>query len=123
MNKHIDVIPNEVMSTLCRWSWPGNIRELENMIERMVIMSKGTVLLPPPAEIQEELDHGDEDLAEMEREHILRILRITHGVLSGPEGAANRLGLKRTTLQSMMKRLGIEPSEYRGWGTGTLDRH
>ncbi len=123
MNKHIDVIPNEVMSTRCRWNWPGNIRELENMIERVVIVTKGTVLVPPPAEIEQELEHYEEDLAEMEREHILRILRMTNGVLSGPEGSANRLGLKRTTLQSMIKRLGIEASEYRSGGTGTSDRH
>ena len=122
MNKHISQVPNDVMSTLCKWNWPGNIRELENMIERMVIMSKGSVLTAPPAEIQKELEHGEEDLAEMEREHILRILRMTNGVLSGPDGAANRLGVKRTTLQSMMKRLGIEPSEYRGWGNGTSGR-
>ena len=123
MNKHIDVIPSEVMRTLCTWNWPGNIRELENMIERMVIMSKGTILTSPPAEIEEEMDHGDEGLADMEREHILRILRMAHGVLSGPDGAANRLGLKRTTLQSMMKRLGIEPSEYRDTQNGTSPRH
>jgi len=123
MNKPISQVPNDVMRTLCKWNWPGNVRELENMIERMVIMSKGSVLVAPPVEIEGKPEHSDEDLAEMEREHILRILRMTHGVLSGPEGAANRLGLKRTTLQSMMKRLGIEPSEYRGWGNGTSGRY
>ena len=122
MNKHINEVPNEVMRVLCRWHWPGNIRELENMIERMVIMSKGNALVAPPAEIQRETELAEDDLAEIEREHILRILRMTNGVLSGPEGAANRLGLKRTTLQSMIKRLGIEPSEYRGWGNGTSGR-
>ena len=119
MNKQINEVPNEVMRVLCRWHWPGNIRELENMIERMVIMSKGNTLVAPPAEIQQEPGPAEDDLAEIEREHILRILRMTNGVLSGPEGAANRLGLKRTTLQSMIKRLGIEPSEYRGRGNWT----
>ncbi len=123
MGKHVTEVPSDVMRSLCRWSWPGNIRELENMIERMVIMSKGSVLIAPPAEIQQEADQAEDDLAEMERDHILRILRITHGVLSGPDGAANRLGLKRTTLQSMIKRLGIEPREYRGWSDGTSGSH
>jgi len=98
------------------WSWPGNVRELENMIERMVILSKGRVLARPPAEL-EDANHPEEDhLTEMEREHIIRVLRETNGVLSGTDGAAVRLGLKRTTLQSMIKRLGIESHEYRGRG-------
>ena len=122
MGKHIDEVPSEVMRILCKWNWPGNIRELENMIERMVIMTKGKTLAAPPAEIQHEEDYAEDDLVEIEREHIIRILRQTRGVLSGPEGAASRLGLKRTTLQSMMKRLGIEPSEYRGWGNGTFGK-
>ena len=122
MGKHIEEVPNEVMRTLCKWNWPGNIRELENMIERMVIMTKGKILAAPPAEIQHEEEYAEDDLVEMEREHIIRILRQTHGVLSGPEGAASRLGLKRTTLQSMIKRLGIEPSEYRRWGSGTFGK-
>ena len=122
MSRRIEVIPDEVMRALRNWSWPGNIRELENMIERMVILSKGSVLASPPAEL-ENVDAGsDDNLTEMEREHIIRILRETNGVLSGDDGAANRLGLKRTTLQSMMKRLGIEPQEYRGRGNGTFGR-
>jgi len=92
------------------------------MIERMVIMTKGKSLAAPPAEIQHGEDHAEDDLVEIEREHIIRIVRQTHGVLSGPDGAASRLGLKRTTLQSMMKRLGIEPSEYRSWGNGTFGK-
>jgi transcriptional regulator with GAF, ATPase, and Fis domain len=101
------------------WSWPGNVRELENMIERMVIMSKGYALAAPPAELSE-AEHATEDLTEMEREHILRVLRETNGILSGNDGAASRLGLKRTTLQSMIKRLGIQPHEYRGRASGTF---
>ena len=84
----------------------------------MVIMSKGSDLAPPPAELSE-VEDTTEDLIEMEREHIVRVLRETNGVLSGVDGAASRLGLKRTTLQSMIKRLGIQPHEYRG-RTGTF---
>ncbi|HTW58627.1 MAG TPA: PAS domain S-box protein [Terriglobales bacterium] len=119
MGKHIDVVPNETLQVLQSWNWPGNIRELENMVERMVILSKGRVLAAPPEDLgipQEIVD--DDNLTEMERDHIIRILRETNGVLSGVDGAANRLGIKRTTLQSMLKRFGIEPRDYRR-GTGT----
>ena len=113
MGRRIEIIPRETMSVLQNWSWPGNIRELENMIERMVILTKGTTLAPPPVELDGSQDFVEDRLEGMEREHILRILRDTHGVLSGAEGAASRLGIKRTTLQSMLKRFGIEPREYR----------
>jgi formate hydrogenlyase transcriptional activator len=83
------------------------------MIERMVILSKGRVLAPPPDEEDIPQEFAEDNLTDMEREHIIRILRETNGVLAGPAGAANRLGLKRTTLQSMLKRFGIEPREYR----------
>jgi len=116
MGRHIDTISDEVMQVLKNWSWPGNVRELENMIERMVILSKGRVLARPPAELMEASNQAEDHLSEMEREHIIRVLRETDGVLSGTDGAAVRLGLKRTTLQSMMKRLGIEAHEYRGRG-------
>jgi transcriptional regulator with GAF, ATPase, and Fis domain len=118
MGKHIDTIPPETMQILQNWNWPGNIRELENMIERMVILSKEHVLAAPPAELEVAQNAADSSLMEMEREHILRILRETNGVLSGDDGAASRLGMKRTTLQSMIKRLNIQPQEYRR-GTGT----
>jgi len=119
MGKHIDTVPNETMTVLQNWSWPGNIRELENMIERMVILTKGPVLAPPPAELDGLQYVEDDNLTEMEREHITRILRETNGVLSGPDGAASRLGIKRTTLQSMLKRFGIDLQEYRH-GNGTF---
>jgi len=122
MGKRIDAIPEESMSALRRWSWPGNIRELENMIERMVIMSRGVVLAMPPAEISDSGGATDDHLIGIEREHIVRVLRETNGVLSGREGAASRLGLKRTTLQSMIKRLGIQPREYRSGSNGTFGR-
>jgi formate hydrogenlyase transcriptional activator len=119
MGKHIEIIPSETMDVLQNWNWPGNIRELENMIERMVILSKSRVLADPPAELDGPQVLDDDNLTEMEREHIIRVLRETHGVLSGVEGAASRLGIKRTTLQSMLKRFHIELGDYRR-GTGTF---
>ncbi len=118
MGKHIDIIPEDTMRILESWSWPGNIRELENLLERMVIMSKSHLLASPPAELQEAQLEASGSLTSMEREHIIRILRETHGVLSGTSGAANRLGLKRTTLQSMLKRLNIPLRDYRRGSSG-----
>lgn len=121
MGKHIETIPDETMGVLQRWNWPGNVRELENMIERMVILSQGQALAPPPAELTGPQEFLDDNLREMDREHIIRILRETNGILSGADGAASRLGIKRTTLQSMLKRFGIEAHEYRR-ATETLGR-
>jgi PAS domain S-box-containing protein len=119
MGKHIDIIPDESMRILTNWKWPGNVRELENMIERMIILSGGNVLAAPPAGLEATADSASDDLSEMEREHIIHVLRETNGVLSGAEGAAVRLGLKRTTLQSMLKRFGIEAGDFRrGNGAG-----
>jgi len=122
MGKCVETIPDETMKVLQNWSWPGNIRELENMVERMVILTKGEVLAAPPLELDAAQDVSCDDLTEMEREHIIRILHETRGVLSGVDGAASRLGIKRTTLQSMLKRFGIEPEEFRP-GTGTFGRN
>jgi transcriptional regulator with GAF, ATPase, and Fis domain len=119
MGKHIDTVPHETMAVLLNWNWPGNIRELENMIERMVILTKGRTLAEPPVELDAVQEVRDDNLTEMERDHIVRILRQTNGVLSGTDGAASRLGIKRTTLQSMLKRFGIELQDYRG-GNGTF---
>ncbi len=119
MGKHIDVVPAETMTALQNWNWPGNVRELENMIERMVILSKGRVLAAPPVELDAPQEVSDDNLTEMEREHIMRVLQETHGVLAGTDGAAARLGIKRTTLQSMIKRFGIELEDFRR-GTGTF---
>jgi formate hydrogenlyase transcriptional activator len=123
MGKNIEKIPNEAMEALQRWKWPGNIRELENMLERAVILTRGPVLYVPLAEL-DDMDPAEppEDSAEpenpslraAEREHILRVLRESKGQIGGPDGAAARLGLKRTTLNSKLKKLGIERSEYAG---------
>jgi formate hydrogenlyase transcriptional activator len=110
MNKRIDTISSETMDALSRWPWPGNVRELENFIERAVILSQGPVLRPPLAELSSaaETEATTSDTLEtQEREHIIRILRETKGVIGGPRGAATRLGLKRTTLISKMRSLGI----------------
>ncbi len=117
MDRHIETIPIETMSALINWHWPGNVRELENFIERSVILSDGTVLRAPLAELEIEMVEGgssDHTLDTAEREHILGILRETGGLLSGPTGAAHRLGLKRTTLQSKMLRLRIIRTDYLG---------
>ena len=112
MNRQIETIPSQVMHAFTRWHWPGNVRELENFIERAVILSPGSVLRAPLTELQapeEEVNAAEKPtLAAAEREHILRVLRETDGVLGGPHGAAARLGLKRTTLITKMKKLGIE---------------
>lgn len=120
MGKHIQVIPDESIRILKNWRWPGNVRELENMIERMIILTTGKVLAAPPPGLDPAADPGHDALSEIEREHIIHVLRETNGVLGGSDGAAVRLGLKRTTLQSMLKRFGIEPADFRR-GNGTPD--
>jgi transcriptional regulator with GAF, ATPase, and Fis domain len=106
MNKHIDKIPSDTMQALVSWPWPGNVRELENFIERSVILSPGPNLRVPLAEIRAEALEAPAGatLAEVEREHIIRVLRETNGVVSA---AATRLGLPRTTLNAMMRKLEI----------------
>ena len=94
------------------WEWPGNVRELENFIERSVILTQGSVLVSPLSELEPgavEESHVDETLEGAERAHILRALQESHGQIGGLRGAAMRLGLKRTTLQSKLKHLGINP--------------
>lgn len=116
MRRRIEIIPPEAMEALSRWHWPGNVRELENIIERAVILSPGPVLRIPlaelsPAEGEEGNGRGSGTLEDAEREHILRMLRETRGIIGGPNGAAARLGLKRTTLNSKMRKLGITREE------------
>jgi PAS domain S-box-containing protein len=119
MGKTIETIPEETMQALIRWPWPGNIRELENFLERAVILTRGPVLYVPLAELEtsELVEIGNatiesQTLQSAEREHILRALRDAKGQIGGPDGAAARLCIKRTTLNSKMKKLGIERSDY-----------
>lgn len=114
MNKEIETIPTSTMNAFVNWDWPGNVRELENLMERSVILSEGKVLNAPLAELagtREGLD-SDGTLESLERQYIIRVLRETNGVIAGPHGAAVRLGMKRTTLQSRVLKMGISREEY-----------
>ena len=110
MDRTIDKIPAETMKALVSWSWPGNVRELENFIERSVILSRGPNLRAPLSELRSDAEESSRDstLEEVERAHILRIFRETGGVVSA---AATRLGMPRTTLNGMMKKLGISRAD------------
>jgi formate hydrogenlyase transcriptional activator len=112
MTKTIDTIPRETMEALSEYQWPGNIRELENVVERAVILSPGTVLRVPLRDLQTRLTAGHDSerlqtLADVEREHIRSILKEARWVMSGTKGAAARLGMNRSTLYFRMKKLGI----------------
>jgi formate hydrogenlyase transcriptional activator len=112
MNRVIDTIPSETMETLVHHSWPGNIRELQNLIEHSVIVSPGPVLRAPLAGLQSHSAPNQEGtrhrtLEEAERQHILSTLKATKWVISGPRGAAARLEMNRSTLQFRMRKLGI----------------
>ena len=114
MKKQIETIPAAAMKVLSEYHWPGNVRELENFIERAVILSRGSKLEIPLAELAKQKKppsvapaNNSGTLEEAEREHILRALKDANWVVGGPAGAAGRLGMKRTTLHSLMKRLGI----------------
>jgi len=112
MKKSITSIPKKTMDVLMGWEWPGNVRELENFIERSVILTQGSVLVSPLSEMEPALTETkiqDDRLESAEREHILRALRESRGQIGGLKGAAARLGLKRTTLQSKLKHMGINP--------------
>ena len=112
MNKEIGTIPPETMEALVRYQWPGNIRELQNFIERAVILSPQSVLRAPTSELEPPRSTRDADvpingLAEVERDHIIRALETTNWVIGGRNGAATRLGMKRTSLVYRMKKLHI----------------
>jgi formate hydrogenlyase transcriptional activator len=112
MDKVIDAVPHEIMDALVKYPWPENIRKLENVIERAVILSPGGVLRVPVWDLRARLAPGpdcerSQTLEEVERKHILATLRGTRWVVSEPRGAANRLGLNRATLYFRMKKLGI----------------
>jgi formate hydrogenlyase transcriptional activator len=113
MDRRIETISAEEMEALIRYHWPGNVRELENLVERAVILSPGPELRVPVAELKQPSDAPSSlTLEAAEREHIIRVLRETKGVVGGPRGAATRLGMKRTTLQSKMRKLDISPQNF-----------
>ena len=112
MNKQIDVVPPETMDALVRYPWPGNVRELQNFIERAVILSPQSILRAPTSELEplqkpKESNVPINGLAEVERDHIVRALEASKWVIGGKNGAATRLGMKRTSLVYRMKKLGI----------------
>ena len=112
LDRSIDLIPDEVMEVLKAHDWPGNIRELQNFIERAVVFSPESVLRLPLTDLKQMTKQSSESvsrtLADAEREHILDVLKQTDGLIGGMHGAASRLGLPRTTLVYKMRKLGIE---------------
>jgi formate hydrogenlyase transcriptional activator len=122
MDKCIDEIPPEVMEVLANYPWPGNIRELQNFIERSVILTRGAVLCAPLANLKriaETFSYEVTTLADADRDHICRVLERTAWVVGGPNGAAVRLGLKRSTLYFRMQKLGI--TRPQSGGSRSLD--
>jgi formate hydrogenlyase transcriptional activator len=125
MNRRLETVPSETMKTLCQYRWPGNIRELQNVIERAVILSSGRSLKVPVAELHSRtIPVGDDArskstkrrpvrsiLAEVDRNQIVQALQEAGGRVGGRDGAAARLGLKRTTFITRMKKLGIDPNQ------------
>ena len=112
MNKRVETIPAETMATLTRYDWPGNIRELQNLIERAMILTPGPVLRVPLDDLRARITPGapagpPRTLVEAERQHVLAALEVSNWVLGGANGAAVRLGMNRSTLQFRMKKLGI----------------
>ena len=111
MKKHIETIPSEAMKALQAYPWPGNVRELENFVERAVILTQGPDLFVSLAELQPRpsrtTNSGTTTLEQAEREHILKALRESNWTIGGPAGASTKLGMKRTTLQSKMQKLGV----------------
>jgi formate hydrogenlyase transcriptional activator len=126
MNKRIETVSSKTMKALCQYAWPGNIRELQNLIERAVILSSGPILTVPVSELRTPTatPGGREEassrstrrwpvrsiLAEVDANQIIQALRQTGGRIGGLDGAAARLGLKRTTFITRMKKLGIDPN-------------
>ena len=113
MRRPIESVPKETMAALVGYHWPGNIRELQNLVERAVILSRGSTLeiplgeLKQPAKIANHVSNGGTNLEAVERDHILKVLGDAKWVIGGPTGAAARLGLNRTTLNHRMRKLGI----------------
>ncbi len=112
LNRRIETIPTQAMEVFCSYHWPGNVRELQNFIERAVILSPGPTLHAPLAELKEETVQSaqsklDTFFEQVEREHVLRAIKESNWVIGGPNGAAARLGMKRTTLAYRIRKLNI----------------
>jgi formate hydrogenlyase transcriptional activator len=117
LNKPIDLIPNEVIAALQAHDWPGNIRELQNVIERAVLFSPGSVLRLPlglKQTVTQRSESASRTLADADREHILETLEQANWLVGGKDGAADRLGLARTTLVYKMRKLGIKARRFTG---------
>jgi formate hydrogenlyase transcriptional activator len=115
MNKQIGSIPAHTSKKLQNYHWPGNVRELENFIERSVILTQGKVLNAPLAELSETPFGATVAIGSIEsseRDQLVRVLKETRGRIGGPSGAAERLGLKRTTLLARIKKYGINPRQF-----------
>jgi formate hydrogenlyase transcriptional activator len=115
MKKNIETVPKESMQALREYSWPGNVRELEHVIERAVILSPGPALKVPafePTAANHNQPSTSSALEDIEREHIIRVLREAKGKIGGPGGAAERLGMNRTTLNSRMQKLKISRQPF-----------
>lgn len=139
MNKTIDTISSATMNAFCRYPWPGNVRELQNVIERAVILSPGSELVVPLPELQAQAraalpqESGAARpnrrppvrsiLADVNREELIQALKEAGGRVGGPDGAASRLGLKRTTFITRMQKLGIDPSSVLETGDSGEDTH
>jgi formate hydrogenlyase transcriptional activator len=114
MGKQIDTIPESTIQKLQRWSWPGNVRELENLIERSVILTTNSVLaVTLPEKMTGAIDAATVVSDFEEQERIMRTLQETKGRISGPNGAALRLGVKRSTLLDRMRKFGINPRDVK----------
>jgi formate hydrogenlyase transcriptional activator len=122
MGKKIKLIPRQAMETLANASWPGNVRELENFIERAVILTQGSELYVPIAELKNGMRadrsnsvprfHSATTFHDAERQAIINALKATSGRIAGAGGAAELLGLKRTTLQNKIRRLNVSPTDW-----------
>jgi formate hydrogenlyase transcriptional activator len=122
LSRHVDHVPDELLDLVSRYHWPGNIRELQNFVERALITSPGRVLTPRVSELRAMMSSPQGEtpitLADAERVHIQRVLEETNWKLGGQDGAAARLGLPRTTLISRMQRLGIRNLPRKSWKQG-----
>jgi len=109
MDRQVDTVPSSTMQQLIEYDWPGNIRELQNFIERAMILTDGPILCAPLDDLKSSVETAaaPTTLKQVESSHILKILRETRWVVGGPRGAAARLGMKRTTLMGKMRRLGL----------------